>query len=110
VKRRTCASCDKPLRKGAGKRAWVLSPHGESPKMGIVCPGCAQRVIPVVVPPPVTVPPACSCGRGPAKFCAGCYDSACRNVGALAAANVAGVRVPGLDPAAPGARAAAEVA
>jgi len=87
--KRTCASCERALRKGAARRAWVLSPHGEL-KQGTVCTRCALRAVTVVVPPPTTMAPACSlCRRNAAEVCAGCYNAAAHNVRGLSAANVA---------------------
>jgi hypothetical protein len=88
-----CASCDKALRRGMGRKALVLSHHGEPPAMGTICPGCVARSLLVCTPPPVTVAPSCPCRKGPAKFCERCHGRLAENVGSLAAANIARVPV-----------------
>lgn len=91
-----CTSCNRTVRKGTGRRSLVLSPSGDAPRMGIVCARCYRRAVPVVVPPPMTIAPPCkACGRGPAAYCAACYERTCENVRTLAAANVARVSVDG---------------
>jgi hypothetical protein len=85
-----CSSCEKPIRKGSGRRALVLS-RANKPTMGTVCTRCHASAVPVVVPPPTTC-----CGRQPARYCAGCYGAAAENVRHLSAAN-AGMRAAGVE-------------
>lgn len=92
--KRTCTSCDRGLRKGACRRAWVLSPHGEL-ALGLVCTRCALRALAFVVPPATTVPPACfACKRKPAAVCRECVAKLEAHVKELAAANIARVAHP----------------
>lgn len=87
--RRNCHSCDRPLRKGGGRRAWVLTSDG-AVAAGIVCIRCALRAIAFVVPPATTMPTLCSsCKRAHASVCGGCAERLRSNVRELTAANVA---------------------
>jgi hypothetical protein len=86
---RHCHSCERALRKGASRRAWVLTADGAI-AAGIVCGRCALRAVAFVVPPHITVPTLCTaCKRAHASICAGCADRLGSNVRELSAANVA---------------------
>lgn len=86
---KTCESCERPLRKGKARRAWVLDGHGGL-KQGVVCTRCALRAVSVVVPKPTTVPTTCVlCKKELACVCRGCYNGAASNVRELSAANIA---------------------
>jgi len=83
-----CHSCDRRLRKGSVRRAWVLSPDGHIAS-GVVCKRCALRQIVLVVPPPTTVPHLCSkCRKEVASYCLGCVQGLEQNVRELTHANV----------------------
>lgn len=83
-----CKACDRPLRKGSARRATVMSTDGML-ESGLVCARCALRAIAFVVPPAVTVPPACaSCKRGPAGICFTCWNRLADAKNELEKANV----------------------
>ena len=87
-RRRICASCDRVLRKGSSRRAWVMTPHRELVS-GLVCSRCALRAIAFVVPPATTMAPPCTqCKRAPASVCAGCHERVCRAVSDTTKANL----------------------
>lgn len=87
--KRVCTSCERPLRKGSTRRAWVLSAHGELAS-GLVCGHCALRALAFVVPPALTVAPACAkCRREPATIGKECAEQLERSVRELTAANIA---------------------
>jgi hypothetical protein len=82
-----CASCDKTIRRGTGRRALVLS-RANKPTLSIVCTRCHASAVPVVVPPPTTIAPPCAgCGRHPARYCEDCHRNVCTNVKHLSGAN-----------------------
>ena len=84
-----CASCDRKVRKGMGRRALVCA-YGEAPHMGIVCTSCYASGTMHVTPPPTTIPPPCEgCKHEPAAYGAACYGAACENVRTLSGANAA---------------------
>jgi hypothetical protein len=86
--KRVCSSCERPLRKGAARRAWVLSSHGELAS-GLVCARCALRALAFVVPTMPTVRPSCvHCKRQPAAVCNACHDRAVEYASELVKANV----------------------
>ena len=84
----SCAACERPLRKGFARKAWVLTRDGAV--HGLVCVRCAFGALPFVVPPPTTVAPVCSCcRRALASVCGGCAERLGASVRELTAANVA---------------------
>ncbi len=89
MSRRACPSCGRALRRGKGRRAWVMEPDG-CIKSGIVCLRCAARAVAFVVPPPTTIPPLCGvCKRAHAAVCVGCYGRISESARELTNANVA---------------------
>jgi hypothetical protein len=86
-KKRTCLSCDAPLRKGVARRALVLQ-KGE-PVIGLCCIRCILSMLPIVTPPPTTIAPLCACcKRGRATTCGDCVAALEQNVKELTHANV----------------------
>lgn len=86
-----CTSCDRSLRKGSVRRAWVVTADGF--KYGMVCARCALRSVVVVPPAPTTVAPTCKhCRKALASVCSGCFDRCQSHVRELTAANVARVK------------------
>lgn len=84
-----CQSCDRPLRKGSVRRAFVLLGDGTIAS-GLVCQRCSLRAVALVVPPPVTVAPPCSlCHKEPSRVCGTCAERLGSHVRELLAANVA---------------------
>ena len=85
--KRRCISCDRPMRKGAMRRAWVLTRDGAI--NGLCCTRCALTALPIVIPPPTTVAPLCACcKRGRASTCNDCVGKLERHVNELTRANV----------------------
>ena len=86
---RACPSCNRNLRRGKGRRAWVMDPDGTI-KSGVVCLRCAARAVAFVVPPATTVAPLCCvCKRDTAAVCAGCFGRQAESSRELTKANVA---------------------
>lgn len=86
--KRHCPSCTRILRKGTGRKAWVMEPDGTI-KSGIVCLRCAARAVAFVVPPATTLAPPCACcKRKLAKVCGECHDRLEKSVRELTKANV----------------------
>lgn len=88
--RRHCTSCDRVLRRGSTRRAWVVDGAGAM-RFGLVCARCvASRALAFIIPPPMTTPALCaSCRRESAKVCLSCVGRVSDNVRSLSAANVA---------------------
>lgn len=84
-----CASCDKKMRRGTGRRAWIL-PQDDKLRSGTVCQRCAGRSIVLVAERTATIAPACAaCKSGVAAFCLGCWERAGNACAELVKANIA---------------------
>ncbi len=84
-----CGSCDRPLRAGSVRRAWVLDADGKIAS-ALVCSWCLKRAVAVVVPPPTTIAPACGfCGKEPAAVGLACIERLERHIKELTVANLA---------------------
>lgn len=83
-----CGSCERPLRAGSVRRAWVLV-EGKVAS-ALVCTACLRNAIALVVPPPVAIAPACKlCRRRAASVCEECLHHVGEHVEELTKANVA---------------------
>jgi hypothetical protein len=83
-----CASCEKRLRAGSIKWAFLLSDAGVV--RALVCTACFRGSMPLLIPKPVSIAPLCSeCRRESASVCRGCVAKLERSVRELVAANVA---------------------
>lgn len=87
MKRRACGCCGAVVRKGLGRRAFVLD--GAGLRAAVVCATCARRAVLLVTPEAAQVPRACGgCGKEVATIGPRCAERVGEHVRELSTANV----------------------